>query len=186
MKKHLFALAAIAVLALVAGNVLAEKKEVKSGPQAGEKLAGPFHPLNINGSKAGQKNCLYCSNGNKPVAMVFAREVTPALTSLIKKIDAVNEQNKDTMGSFVVFLGERDGLEDQLKKMAEESGLKNTVLSVDGNPAGPQGYNVSKDADVTVVLYVERTAKVNHAYRKGGLNEKALETIVSELPTILK
>lgn len=40
-------------LASVAGAA-----ELKSGPQPGETIPGPFHPLNINGAKAGQKNCL--------------------------------------------------------------------------------------------------------------------------------
>lgn len=187
MKKHHLVLAAVAAIALLAGTALAEKKaeKLKSGPQVGEKLAGPFYPLNINGEKAGQKHCLYCQNGDKPVAMIFARQISPALTTLIKKVDAVNEKNKEQMGSFVVFLGEQEDLEKDLKKLAEESGLKNIVLSID-NPAGPKGYNVSKDADITVVLYVERTCKVNHAYAKGGLNEKDVEGIVAELPTILK
>ncbi len=187
MKKNHLMLAAVAAIALLAGHVLAEKKAetIKSGPQAGEKLAGPFHPLNVNGKSAGEKHCLYCENGNKPVAMIFAREVTPALTTLIKKIDAVNGQNKDRMGSFVVFLGEKDGLETQLKKLAEEAGLKYTILSID-NPAGPEGYKVAKEADVTVVLYSERTVKSNCAFAKGGLNEKAVESIVAELPNLLK
>ena len=36
--------------ALFAGLAAAETKaSVNSGPQAGEELAGPFHPLNVNG-----------------------------------------------------------------------------------------------------------------------------------------
>src|SRR5262249_23558630 len=145
----------------------------------GEILAGAFHPLNVTGAKAGQKHCLYCENGDKPVAMIFAREVTPALATLIKKIDAVNEKNKERMGSFVVLLGEEEKLEKALKKLAEENDVKNTVLSID-NPAGPEGYKLAKEADVTVVLYVERTVKSNFAYGKGGLNEKAIEAIVAD------
>ena len=52
------------ILVLLGGTVLAAG--LKSGPQVDEKLAGPFHPLNVNGAKAGQKNCLYCQNGNNP------------------------------------------------------------------------------------------------------------------------
>ena len=59
--------------------------------------------------------------------MIFARQVTPGLTNLIRKIDGINEKNKDNMGSFVIFLGEQEGLEKDLKKLAEESGLKNTM-----------------------------------------------------------
>jgi hypothetical protein len=31
---------------------------LKSGPQVGKSLAGPFHPLNVTGAKAGVKHCL--------------------------------------------------------------------------------------------------------------------------------
>jgi len=33
-------------------------EELKSGPQTGKHIPGPFHPLNVNGSAAGQKSCL--------------------------------------------------------------------------------------------------------------------------------
>jgi len=184
---HVFAALCVAVV-LVIGNVYAEEKgeKIQSGPQVGQKLAGPFHPLNVTGSKAGEKNCLYCSNGTNPVAMVFAREVTPQVAKLIKKIDDATEKNKGAnMGSFVVFLSDEAGLEKQIKSMASENNIKDTVLAID-NPAGPKGYNVSKDADVTVVLYVNHTAKVNHAYKKGQLNDKAIDKIVSEVPQIVK
>jgi len=184
---HLFAVLCVA-MALVIGNVYAEEKagKIQSGPQVGQKLAGPFHPLNVTGSKAGEKNCLYCSNGDNPVAMIFAREVTPEVTKLIKKIDEATAKNKGAeMGSFVVFLSDDAGLEKQLKSMSSENNIKETVLAID-NPAGPQGYKVAKDADVTVVLYVKRTAKVNHAFKKGQLNEKAIDKIVSEVPQIVK
>jgi hypothetical protein len=45
----------------VAGLLLATAAgaaELKSGPQPGESIPGPFHPLNVTGSKAGQKHCL--------------------------------------------------------------------------------------------------------------------------------
>src|SRR5205809_7252239 len=99
-------LALVCTLALVAGLAVAAEA-VKSGPQVGEAVPGPFHPLNINGSAAGQKNCLYCSNGNNPVAMIFAREVSAPLTALIEKVDAATGKHTDCkMGSFVVFLND--------------------------------------------------------------------------------
>jgi hypothetical protein len=47
-----FAAMALAVAGVCAGDAL------QSGPQVGKEIPGPFHPLNVNGSKAGQKNCL--------------------------------------------------------------------------------------------------------------------------------
>ena len=182
MKTQRSWLAALALaLTLTAG--LAFGAGIKSGPQVGEKLAGPFHPLNINGEKAGEKNCLYCSNGDRPVAMIFAREVTPEVTMLIKKIDAATTKSGDKMGSFVVFLGKGEELETQLKSLAKKEGLKATVLAID-NPAGPKGYKVAKDADVTVVLYRARKVKANYAFKKGEMTDKDVSTIVAELPKI--
>jgi hypothetical protein len=173
-------------LAAVLAGALSAAEPLKSGPQVNEELAGPFHPLNINGAAAGQKHCLYCSNGTNPVAVVFARTVTPELTALVKKIDAATQKNSGaSMGSFVVFCSDEDGLQKKLEGVAKETGLKSCVLSID-NPAGPKGYKIAKDADVTVVLYVDRTVKANHTFKKGELNEKAAEKVLADLPKILK
>src|SRR5262245_12556772 len=88
MKMHRFAALGLVCALVVAGAHAEPAAAVKSGPQAGEELAGPFHPLNINGKQAGKKHCLYCENGNAPVAMIFAREPSANLTALLKKIDA--------------------------------------------------------------------------------------------------
>jgi hypothetical protein len=184
MRTYRIAVAAVLALGLIVGGVVAGDK-LKSGPQAGEKLAGPFHPLNVTGEKAGEKNCLYCSNGSNPVAMVFARNVSPTLTKLIKKIDGCTAKNSECkMGSFVVFLSDSEGLEKQLKAIAEKQGITKTVLSID-NPAGPKGYKVSKEADVTVVLYTDRTCKANFAFKTGELKEKDIDAIITSVKKIL-
>jgi hypothetical protein len=181
MKFRLFA-AAVAALALA---LPASAEHIKSGPQAGEKVPGPFHPVNITGEHKGEKFCLFCVNGENPVAMIFAREASPELTRLIKKIDEATAKNKDkAMGSFVVFLNDKDGLDKDLAKLAEKEKIQKTVLSID-NPAGPKEYGVAQDADVTVVLYRERVVKANHAFKKGELTDKDIVKIVAEVPMIL-
>jgi hypothetical protein len=184
MKTHRIVALGLAI-ALFAGVAVAEKSAVTSGPQVGEELAGPFHPLNINGKSAGKKNCLYCENGTNPVAMIFAREPSPELTKLIKKLDGCCDKNSECkLGSFVVFCSNEEGLEGKLKDIAKDADLKKVVLSID-NPAGPDKYNVSKDADITVVLYTKRTVKANYAFKKGELKDKDIDTIMSSVPKIL-
>jgi hypothetical protein len=180
MKVRLLAAAVAAALVLPAFA-----GELKSGPQAGEKVPGPFHPINVNGEHKGEKFCLFCVNGENPVAMVFARENSPELVKLIKKIDACTQKNAaKSMGSFVVFLSDKEGLDKELAATVDKEGIKKTILAVD-NPAGPKAYNVSKDADITVVLYVDRMAKANHAFKKGELKDADIEKILSEVPVIL-
>jgi len=173
----------LTVALLACSTVLAAG--IKSGPQVNDKVPGPFEPLNVTGPMAGQKYCLYCSNGENPVAMIFAREVNPTVTKLLKEIDTATAKNGAAkMGSFVVFCANGDGLEKQLKGLAKKESLKQIVLSID-NPAGPEDYNVAKEADVTVVLYVDRTVKVNHAFKKGEMSEKDVATVIKELSKIL-
>ncbi len=117
--------------------------------------------------------------------MIFARDISDPLTSLVKKIDAVNQkEGNKKMHSFVVFLSDKEGIEKDLKDLATKENLKETVLAKD-SPAGPKGYNVAKDADITVVLYVNRNVKSNHAFKKGELNDKAIEQIMEDMPKIL-
>lgn len=116
--------------------------------------------------------------------MIFAREINDSLTSLVKKVNAANEKNS-RMGSFVVFLSDEDGLKDKVKKLADKEGIKKTPLTID-NPAGPDGYNIAKDADVTVVMYVNKKVKANHAFKKGELNDAKIERVLSDLPKILE
>jgi hypothetical protein len=108
------------------------------------------------------------------------------LTSLVKKIDEATVKNKKKeMGSFVIFLDKSDEYEKKVKALGDKIALKETVLALD-NPAGPKGYNIAKEADVTVLLYVDRKVKANFVYEKGKLTAADVEKIMKELPKILE
>ncbi len=117
--------------------------------------------------------------------MIFAREVSDSLTSLVKKIDAATVANKGArMGSFVVFLSDDESLENKLKELAKKENLKDCVLTID-NSAGPKGFNIAKDADVTVVLYKQKKVVVNHAFKKGSLKAADIDMIVADISKIV-
>jgi hypothetical protein len=89
------------------------------------------------------------------------------------------------MGSFVVLLtDDKEKVEADLKKLAEKEGLKKVALTIE-SAAGPRSYNIAKDADVTVILYVDKTVKKNFAFKKGELTDAKVEEIVKEIPAIL-
>src|SRR5258708_36802903 len=121
--------------------------------------------------------------------MIFAREVSDSLTSLVKKIDAATVKNKDCkMGSFVVFLNDEENLDKKLKELAENEKLKKIALAID-NPGGPQAYKIAKDADITVVLYggsySTGAVKANYAFTKGEMKDKDIDNIVEDLARML-
>jgi hypothetical protein len=104
------------------------------------------------------------------------------LTSLVKKIDA---KGSDGLKSFVVYLSDDEKLEDELKTYADKTGLKNTVLAID-NVAGPKAWSISKDAEVTVILYNKRKVEANHSFRSGELNSSGVEKVVADVPKVLE
>lgn len=176
------------VALLVAFGLIAQAGEtVKSGPQVGGNARPkPFFPLNINGPTPDQKQCLVCRNGDNPVAMIFARDTNEQLVNLIKKLDAETVKNTEKkMGSFAVFCNDSEGLPAKLKDLASKQDLKKFTLAVD-NPTGPEPYNISKDADVTVVLYNKSKVIANYTFKKGELNEQSVEKIVAEVSKIVK
>jgi len=117
--------------------------------------------------------------------MIFAREISDNLTSLVKKLDEEAVKNKSArMGSFVVFCSDEEGLEKKLKDLAKKLDLKKVVLTID-NPSGPSGYDVAKEADVTAVLYTKKTVKANRAFKKGELKAKDVDAIVADVAKIL-
>jgi hypothetical protein len=182
MLNRLLGFTALVAVALVPGG--ASAVDPKSGPQVGEKVV-PFHPLNCTGDHAGEKYCLICKNGPNPVAVIFARQITPDLTRLIKRIDEATDKNqKRSMGSFAVLLNDSDNLERELRELAGKEKIQHCTLAID-NPEGPEGYNIAPEAEVTVLLYAKQTVKANHAFEKGELNDKGIEAIIADLRKIL-
>ena len=82
-------------------------------------------------------------------------------------------------------MSDDENMKDVAVKLADKEGVKNTIFAID-NVAGPKAYNISKDAEITVLLYTGGEVKANHAYRKSDFNAKAVEAIVKDIPKILQ
>jgi len=184
MKMSRLAAVSALVLGVLASGLIAAEP-VKSGPQVGDKVPGPFEPLNVNGEFAGEKKCQFCLNGTRPVAMVFARNVSKPVEKLVKELDAATVKNSDAkMGSFFVFLSDDEALATKVKDLAKKESLKKTILTLD-NATGPDKYEIAKDADVTVVLYTNHVVKANYSFKKGQMKDKDVEKVVADLKKIL-
>jgi hypothetical protein len=185
--KKCISLVALLVAVLIVAQTMNAGEALKSGPQVGEVARPkPFFPLNLNGPTPDEKQCLVCRNGNNPVAMIFAREPSEQLVSLISKLDAETVKNKDKkMGSFAIFCNDADGLDGKLKGVAKNQKLQAFVLAID-NPTGPEPYKIAKDADVTVVLYNKSKVIANYAFKKGELKASDVEKIVADVSKIVK
>ena len=123
--------------------------------------------------------------------MIFVRETSDPLTSLVKKIDqqvdAAAGKAQRTLGVFVIVDSKADGLDKQLRAMAEKEGLKRVSLGI-GTP--PQNYEVSNEAAVTVVIYNvgrrgQQKVMANFALRECELDDAQADAIVKALSDVL-
>ena len=115
---------------------------------------------------------------------VFARKTSEPLASLVKQIDhKIGEHGK--LKSFVVLMT-KDGEKTQaeLKKLAQEAGVKHIPLTMIGEIDGPPDYEIARNADITVLMWNHAKVKVNHAY-KGELTDSDITTVVSDIPKLL-
>ena len=116
---------------------------------------------------------------------VFARKTSEPLASLVKKIDAKIGEN-DALKSFVVIMtSEGEKTPEVLRKLAKEASVKHVPLTMIGEKDGPPDYEISADADVTVLMWNEGKVKSGFGF-KGDLSEKDIETIMSGIPKLLK
>ena len=88
--------------------------------------------------------------------------------------------------SFVVILTERTDktAAGDLKKLAEDAGIKHVPLTLHQDPVGPADYEIARDADFTVLMWKGSKVKVNHAY-KGELTDEEVRAIVADIPKVL-
>jgi predicted TIM-barrel fold metal-dependent hydrolase len=118
------------------------------------------------------------------VVCVFARKTSEPLASLVKKIDEKIGENGKLKGFVVIVPRKDDKPADELRKLAQDAGIKHVPLTIGESPNGPPDYEIAQDADVTVLMWSGQKVKVNRAY-KGELAEKDIRAIVAEIPKVL-
>lgn len=174
-------------LMLVAAGSISIAAELKSGMEIGDRV-GAYTVNDCTGPSAGKSLCYRCQYGKRPVVNIFAREMDGNVQELIAKIDEKVGQNRDKkMAAFVVHLtDDADKSSSELKKIADSKKIKNTPLTNFEGQAGPSSYKIAKDADITVLMWVNSKVKVNHAFKKGDLSKDKIDSLVNETSKILK
>jgi len=168
-------------VAVVACSPVLAKDPVVSGPQVGER-PGPYSFLVASGPERGQQTCYVCETADKPGVIVFARSLSEPLGKLLAACDEeVARRPKDGMRAWLTVLGEKAVGLDDLGRWAKHQGLKAVPVGVFDDPVGPPSYKVARDADVTVLLFVNRKVIVNASFRPGELDEGAVKRLAGDL-----
>lgn len=157
-----------------------------SGLEPGRR-PGPYSSVVATGPQRGQSYCFICETADRPAVVVFARSLSAPLGKLVHEIDQPVVQHQAAgLCAWVTFLSDdQPGLDPEVVKWARRHAIGTVPLAVFDNTDGPASYRLSRDADVTVLLFVKRRVVANYAFRTGELNEEGIAAVLKNIPSII-
>jgi len=183
---HRFFFVFLCALCASVVNSLAAAEPCQSGLQSGQR-PGPYSFVVSTGTQRGQAQCFICETADRPAVVVFARNLGEPLGKLAAQIDkAVTENKAAELRGWVTFLGEDEtALSPKIVDWSKKHAIRTVPLGVFEDVTGPPSYKLSKEADVTVLLFVKRKVVANFAFRKDELNDDRIAEVMKALPSIL-
>jgi hypothetical protein len=184
MRRHPHAVLA-ALLCLPALAPAAEAPCV-SGLPAGQR-PGPYTFLVATGPQRGQLTCYVCETADKPAVVVFARSMSDPLGKLVQQLDkSVADHKAKDLRAWVTFLhDDQAALDPKVERWGKQHAVRNVPLGVFEDVDGPPSYRLARDADVTVLMYVNQKVVANFAFRAGELTDAKVNEVVQALPRIV-
>jgi hypothetical protein len=109
------------------------------------------------------------------------------LAKLTLQLDKALADHKTTgLRAWVTFLHEdQTSFDSKVVKWSQDHAIRRVPLGVFEDAGGPPSYRLSRDADVTVLLFVKQQVAANFAFRAGELNEERIGEVIKALPRIV-
>jgi hypothetical protein len=169
----------IACGVLVAGEPVAQ---LVSGRAVGERVP-QFFVRAVTGPLMNKSVCYVCRNGDRPVVMVFLRDVVEGVPNLLKEIDRCVDQHRAVgLRGFGVLLTENQrNAVSRLQTLAFDNQLSLPLTVASTQLDAPSSQNLHPDATVTVVLYHDQTVITTHAFRDRELTSERISELMSSV-----
>lgn len=174
-------------VALFLGSELSAAGPCISGLSLGQR-PGPYTFVMCTGPNRGQLHCHICENAERPAVIVFARSLSEPLGKLVGKLDKAMAEHKDAkLNAWVTVLAaDQSAIDAKVIDWSKQHAVSTIPLGVFEDQTGPPSYRLARDADVTVILFVNRKVVANFAWRAGELNDERSAEIMKALPLLLK
>lgn len=168
--------------ALLTLPLWAEDRPLTSGLKPGQR-PGPYSFLIATGPERGTTTCYVCETGDKPAVVLFVRSLSDPLGKLAGKLDqAVNDARVPELKGWVTLVGDgKNEVTNKLVDFGRQHAIRSMPLGSFEDPIGPASYRLSREADVTALLFVKQKVVANFAFRAGELNDAKADEIVKSL-----
>lgn len=169
----------IACGVLIGGEPVAQ---LVSGRAVGDRVP-QFFVRAVTGPLMNRSVCYVCRNGDRPVVMVFLRDVVEGVPALLKELDRyVDEHRAVGLRGFGVLLTENPKTAiSKLQTLAFDHQLSLPLTLASTQLDAPSSQNLNPDAAVTVVLYHDQTVITTHAFRETELTSERISQLMSSV-----
>ncbi len=183
--RYAASLASLCALTLTLGflgklyGVEADAKLV-SGRAVGERVP-QFFVRAVTGPLMNKSVCYVCRNGDRPVVMVFLRDLVAGTPELLKQLDRyVDQQRAVGLRGFCVLLSENQrSAISQLQTLSFDNQLSLPLTVASSQLEAPTSQNLHPEAAVTVVLYQDQTVVATHAFRQAEVTAERIAELMS-------
>jgi hypothetical protein len=157
-----------------------------SGPKPGQR-PGPYSAVVSVGDRRGQAHCYICETEDRPAVIVFARGLSDPLARLVRGLDrAAAEHRGSALRAWVTLLNDdQSAIDAQVVAWAKKEAIRHVPIAVFEDVGGPPSYRLSRDAEVTVLLFVKQKVVRNFAFRAGELTDTQVAEVLRAVPEIL-
>lgn len=150
-----------------------------SGLAPGQK-PGPYSSVVSVGKERGQSHCFICATEDRPAVVVFARTPDDALGKLTRGLDkALVDHKTSELRAWVTFLNaDQTNFDPKVVAWSKKEAVRQVPLSVFEDADGPPSYRLSRDAEVTVLVFVKQKVVANFAFRAGELSDEHIADVL--------
>jgi hypothetical protein len=156
-----------------------------SGLTPGQK-PGPYSSVVSVGKERGASHCFICETEDRPAVVVFARSLDDSLGKLTRGLDkALVDHKTSDLRAWVTFLNaEQTTFDPKVVEWSKKQAIRSVPLSVFEDNEGPPSYKLSRDADVTVLVFVKQKVVTNFAFRAGELNDERIADVLKAVAAV--
>jgi len=176
----------VLVLLCAVAGVVGAAEPCLSGPQPGQRT-GPYSALIATGTNRGTSHCYICEAADRPTVIIFARTLNDSLAKLLQRLDqSADDYKAAELRPWATFLsGNQTEFDPQVVAWAKKHAIRSVPLGIFEDPDGPPSYRLNREADVTILLNVNRKVVVNFSFRAGELTDEKIAEVIKALPQVV-
>ena len=118
--------------------------------------------------------------------VVFARSLDDPLGKLTRGLDKalIDYKASDLRAWLTLLNADQTTFDPKVVAWSKKEAIRGVPVSVFEDADGPPSYKLSRDAEVTVLVFVKQKVAMNFAFRAGELTDEHISEVLKAVSTV--